>query len=117
MIADQGDEDTQDAELQKLYEKIKGNSRDLREEALNQGIHEVGLSTFLEHIGYSRKQISWTPESGLPFPGKLPNGARSSAVNATFGNRQSSAVISGRYSERGAAPTVSSGQTSKAYSN
>jgi hypothetical protein len=117
VIANQGDEDTQDAELQKLYKKIKDNSRDLREEALNQGIHEVGLSTFLEHIGYSRKQISWTPESGLPFPGKLPNGARSSAVNATFGNRQSSAVISGQYSERGAAPTISSGQTSKAYSN
>lgn len=117
VIADQGDLDTQDLELQTLYKKIKDNSQVLKDEALNLGIHEVGLSTFLEHIGYSRKQISWTPESGLSFPGKLPNGARSSAVNATFGNRQSSSVISGQFSQRKAAPTVSSGQNSKAYSN
>ena len=117
IIADQGDDDTQDVELQILSKKIKDNSGVLREQALNLGIHEVGLSTFLEHVGYSRKQISWTPESGAAFPGKLANGSRSSAVNATFGNRQSSAVISGQYSECGAAPTVSSGQNSKAFSN
>ena len=57
IIADQGDDDTQDVELQILSKKIKDNSGVLREQALNLGINEVGMSTFLEHVGYSRKQI------------------------------------------------------------
>lgn len=117
VIADLGDPDTKDPELEKLYKTIFDNAAVLRKEAEKLGIYEVGLSTFLEHVGYSRKQVSWTPESSEGFTARLTNGARSSTVNGTVGNRVSSAVISGRYSGRRSPASVSTGQTSKAYSN
>lgn len=116
VIADQGDSDASDANVQELAKKIRENTQVLKDKALNLGIHEIGLSTFLEHIGYSRKQVSWTPERQQPFPGKLPNGARSSAVNATSGLRHSLGAVSGLYSGRKKAPTQSYGQTSGVYS-
>ncbi|MEQ9407274.1 MAG: hypothetical protein RIK87_06085 [Fuerstiella sp.] len=117
VIADLGDQETKDTELEKLYRAIFDNAAILRKEAEKLGIYEVGLSTFLEHIGYSRKQVSWTPESSTGFPGRLTNGARSSTVNGTVGNRESSAVIGGRFSQRRTPSMVSGGTTSKAYSN
>lgn len=117
VIADLGDPDTKDSELIKLYERITNNSQELRQEAEKLGIYEVGLSTFLEYIGHSRKQVAWTPESSTGFPGRLTNGAKSRTVNGTMGNRVSSAVISGKYSGRRRRTTVSGGTTSKAYQN
>lgn len=117
VIADLGDSETKDQSLQILHKKINDNANVLRKEAEKLGIYEVGLSTFLEYIGYSRKQMAWTPESSQRFPGVLPNGAKSHQVNASFGNRTSSAVISGRFSERRRQTSISSGTTSKAYSN
>lgn len=116
VIADQGDSESSDTNVQKLAQKIRENTQVLKDKALNLGIHEIGLSTFLEHIGYSRKQVSWTPERQQPFPGKLVNGARSSAVNATSGQRFSLGNVSGLYSDRKKAVTESYGQTSGVYS-
>lgn len=116
VIADQGDQDSADGEVVKLSRTIRQNTQVLKDKALNLGIHELGLATFLEHIGYSRKQISWTPESQRPFPGKLVNGARSSQVNSSYGRRESGGVVSGLYSDRRKPTTESYGQTSGVYS-
>lgn len=115
VVGDLGDLNTKDQKLQVLYEKIQQNAQLLRKEAEKKGIYEVGLSTFLEHIGYNRKQVSWTPENEEPFPGVLVNGARSAKVNGSMGNRASSASISGVYSGRRRTPSVSTGTTSKYY--
>jgi hypothetical protein len=104
----------QDPAIRKLYEQIHKSTAVLEEDAIEHGIYEIGLSTFLEHIGYSRKQIAWTPEQ-VTFPGKLANGARSDSVGATFGNRASSAVISGAFSGRSQPTTSSTGTTSGSF--
>ena len=116
VIADQGDSDASDTNVQQLAQKIRENTQVLKDKALNLGIHEIGLSTFLEHIGYSRKQVSWTPERQQPFPGKLVNGARSPSVNSTSGRRHSLGAVSGLYSGRKVPVTESYGQTSGVYS-
>lgn len=117
VIADLGDEDsTQNNDLLTIYEKIRKNTNTLKNRALNLGVYEIGLSTFLEHIGYSRKQLAWTPESQSGFPARLANGSRSSSARASFGQRQSSGAISGAYSNRRRTTTVSGGATSAAYS-
>lgn len=116
VIADQGDQDSADGKVVEQARTIRQNTRVLKDKALNLGIQEIGLSTFLEHIGYSRKQISWTPESQRAFPGKLVNGARSSQVNSTSGRRESLGAVSGLYSARKKPATESYGQTSGVYS-
>lgn len=117
VVGDLGDPNTKDPKLVSLFEKIQRNAQLLRKEAEKKGIYEVGLSTFLEHIGYNRKQVSWTPENEEPFPGILTNGARSARVNGSMGNRASSAAISGVYSGRRRQQPVSTGTTSKYYKN
>ncbi len=107
VIADLGDQSTANAELKDLYRQINENADVLRKEAEKRGIYEVGLSTYLEHIGYKRRQIAWTPESADGFPAVLPNGAHSRAVGARGAKRESSAVISGKFSKR-RTPTSSS---------
>ena len=99
VIADQGDlkAGILDSEVQKLLKKIRDNSNVLRERTLNLGIHEVGLATFLEHVGYKRRQISWTPTNGLPYPGRLTNGSRSSHVNDILRDRASHGNVSGLF--------------------
>ena len=115
VIGDLGNTETKDQELVTLFEAIQKKANKLLREAEKRGIYDVGLSTYLEHIGYTRKQASWTPENSTGFPGKLVNGAKSAAVNASYGNRQSSAVISGRFSGRRRQTAVSAGTTSKYY--
>lgn len=119
VIGDIGDPSSTSAEsgLEALYMEIRKKKGVLEEEAENLGIYPIGLSSFLEHIGYSRKQLAWTPENGQPFPGKLANGAKSARANSSFGGRESSAVISGRFSGRNQGTLTSGGTTSKAYSN
>ncbi|MCP4787414.1 MAG: hypothetical protein GY903_19290 [Fuerstiella sp.] len=116
IIADLGD-DTENQELEQIYKLIRDNSQKLRNRAENLGIYEIGLSTFLEHIGYSRKQVKWTPEGGRSFPGRLPNGSHSAAVNSSFRQSQSSAVISGKYSGLSKSTTTSIGNNSKVFGN
>jgi hypothetical protein len=116
IIADLGD-DTENQELEQIYKRIRDNTQKLRNQAENLGIYEIGLSTFLEHIGYSRKQVKWTPESSRSFPGILPNGSHSDSVNSSFRQSQSSAVISGKYSGLSKSTTTSIGNNSKAFGN
>ncbi len=108
---------SEESGLEALYLEIRRKTEVLKEESENLGIYPIGLSSFLEHIGYSRKQMAWTPENGQPFPGKLANGAKSAKANSSFGGRESSAVISGRFSGRHQDTVTSGGTTSKAYSN
>ncbi|MCA9048924.1 MAG: hypothetical protein KDA89_09375 [Planctomycetaceae bacterium] len=116
IIADLGDDaDTNDNVLAGIYKRIQENAQVLRNEAENRAVHEVGLSTFLEFMGYRRSEISWRPESGAAFPGRLSHGARSGSSGASSGGRESSAAISGRFSNRGTSPTTSTGTTSNAY--
>jgi hypothetical protein len=119
VIGDLGDPSTTSEEsgLEALYLEIRKNTEILKAESENLGIYPIGLSSFLEHIGYSRKQVAWTPENGQPFPGKLANGAKSTQANSSFGARESSAVISGQFSGRSKSTVTSGGTTSKAYSN
>ncbi len=116
IIADLGD-DTENQELEQIYKLIRDNTQRLRNQAENLGIYEIGLSTYLEHIGYSRKQVKWTPDSGRSFPGRLPNGSHSASVNSSFQQSQSSAVISGKYSGLSKATTTSVGNNSKLFGN
>lgn len=116
VIADQGDQDSADGKVVELSRTIRQSTQVLKDKALNLGIHEIGLATFLEHIGYSRKQISWTQESQRPFPGKLVNGARSSQVNSSYGRRESGGAVSGLFYPDRRKRTESYGQTSGVYS-
>ena len=94
VIGDTGDRSTvEDPTVQQLYDEIHRSTEILKDDGREHGVYEIGLSTFLEHIGYSRKQIAWTREQ-VDFPGKLANGGHSTTVGQTFGNRSSSAVIS-----------------------
>lgn len=108
VIGDLGDQSrtSEDAGLEALYDDIRKKTEILKAESENLGIYPIGLSSFLEHIGYSQKQRAWTPENGQPFPGRVRTQ-----------NRESSAVISGRYSGRNKSSLESSGATSGAYSD
>ena len=117
VIADLGDESTQNQELATIYEKIRKNTIQLKNRALNLGVYEIGLSTFLEHIGYSRKQLAWRPESQGGFPIKLANGSRSSSARAKIGRRESSGQTSALFSGTRRPTTVSGGTTSAAYTD
>ena len=107
VIAGQGNLDTEDTDVQIRSQAIRTSTEVLKDKALNLGIQEIGLSTFLEHIGYSRKQLSWSSESQQPFPRK-----RTTQKGQTY----SSGQVSGLYSDRKKANTESSGQTSGVYS-
>ena len=118
VIGDLGDPSSSsgDNALETLYKEMREKTEILKAESENLGIYPIGLSSFLEHIGHSRKQIAWTAENGQLFPNRLPNASRSASARATFGGRESSAAISGRFSTRGADPLTSGGTTSGAYS-
>lgn len=96
---------------------IRKNKGVLEDQAENLGIYPIGLSSFLEHIGYNRKQIAWTPENGQPFPSHLTGGALSSSAGSHKGVTSSNNAISGAYSGSTKPSLISGGTTSKAYSN
>lgn len=118
VIGDLGDENSSsaDADLEAVYEQMRENTAALEEKCAGLGIYPIGLSAFLEHIGFSPKQRAWTAESGKPFPSILTNGARSAATNGRVGDRESGAAISGLYTKRNRAATESTGNVSKLYS-
>lgn len=118
VIGDLGDpnKSSDDIGQQQQYEQIRKKTEVLKAESENLGIYPIGLSSFLEHIGYSRPHVAWTPENGQPFPGHSSGSAGRSA-NATLGNRESGSSISGRYSGRKNSSLTSGGTTSGAYSN
>lgn len=118
VIGDIGDPNVtnKDPELETMFKTMRDNKQALEEECEILGIYPIGLSAFLEHIGFSPKQQAWTPESGKKFPSTLANGARSAATNTPFGNRESSAAISGLFNDRRKASTESTGNVSKIYS-
>lgn len=64
-------EDEKNAKLQAIYKRTRENTEALKKRAADLGVYEISLSTFLNRIGYSAKQVAWTPENGQPFPDKL----------------------------------------------
>ncbi|MCA9084777.1 MAG: hypothetical protein KDA81_12010 [Planctomycetaceae bacterium] len=118
IIGDIGDDaDTNDPALIDIYKRIQTNTSTLKNAAENYGVYPVGLSTFLEHLGYKRRQIAWRPEAAGGFPSSLAHGSRSSSSGSSSGSRESSAAISGRFSSRKKPTSVSTGTTSSAFGN
>jgi len=98
-----------------ILKKVARKRKELVEEARENGTRVVNLNTFLDIVGYKSQRRLWAPGEEIPW--KLSAGSRSTAVNATLGQRESSGQVSGRYSrsKRLKQPT-STGQTSKSYS-
>ena len=115
LVGDLGDEDTQDTIQRELNNKIRIIKVRMEQAATDNGVYVLSLSRFLDYIGYSRKSLAWSPTK--PFPATLPNGSRSTSVDATFGSRQSSAAISGAVGGRAKRPLPSTGSTSALYKN
>ncbi|MEI7701236.1 MAG: hypothetical protein WCK86_15665 [Planctomycetia bacterium] len=115
LVADLGDENTQDTVQKELNNKIRAIKVKMEQAATDNGVYVLSLSRFLDYIGYSRKSLAWSPTK--PFPANLPNGAKSTSVNATFGSRSSSAAISGSVSGRTRKVFPSTGSTSALYKN
>lgn len=118
IIGDVGDPNSSsaDADQEAIFEQMRRNKAELEVKCAGLGIYPVGLTAFLEHIGFSPKQRAWTAESGKPFPSVLTNGARSASTNGRIGDRESGAAISGLYTDRRRAATQSTGNVSKLYS-
>jgi len=115
LIGDLGDDNTRDTGQQEINNRIRAIKVKLEQAATDNGVYVLSLSRFLDYIGYSRKSLAWSQTR--PFPATLPNGAKSTSVNATFGSRQSSAVISGAFSGAPKRPLTSTGATSGLYKN
>ena len=95
---DANEDDARDERRLETYRAIQRSTAQLQKAAENHGVFEVGLSTFLEYMGYRRKNLMF--RTGNAYPRHLANGARSPRVGSTFGNRASSAAISGAFSNR-----------------
>jgi len=116
IIADLGknaDEDSKDETRLATYRQMQLNAGVLQRQAENHGVYEIGLSAFLEFLGYTKKRTAW--RAGRTFTARLANGARSTSVRSSIGNRQSSAVISRRFSKRKRPNTTSQGAVSELY--
>ena len=118
VIGDVGDINSSslDSSQEIVFQQMRENKATLEEKCAGLGIYPIGLSTFLEHIGFSPKQTAWTVDSGKPHPAILVNGARSAATNGRIGDRASGAAISGLYTDRTRPSPVSTGNVSKIYS-
>jgi hypothetical protein len=101
---------TNDTVKQALYQEMQQNASKMRNAALNHGVHVISLSSFLEYVGYSRKDLTF--KSGNKFPGFLPNGGSSESVSS--GPRQSytDSQVSGLFAKPRRKPPESSGATS-----
>jgi hypothetical protein len=97
VIGDLGDGvDTQDTFRQAIYRKIQHNAQEMREQALANGVYVISLTSFLEYLGYSRKQLDWNP-TATEFPTTMPNGAKSTSADARYRQSKSSAQVSGLF--------------------
>lgn len=119
VIGDVGDPNSSslNPDEEAIFQLLRDNKAELELKCAGLGIYPVGLSTFLEHIGFSPKQRAWTAESGRSHPSVLVNGARSAFTNGRIGDRASSAAISGLYTDRKQSLPESTGQVSKLYSD
>jgi len=116
IIGDLGDADqTQDSVKQALYQKIQQNASKMKNAALNHGVHVISLSSFLEYVGYSRKNIAFT--TGNKFPGFLTNGGLSPSVSSSPRRTASVGGVSALYAKPGRKPPESNGATSGVYKN
>ncbi len=125
IIADLGEEaadDTDDQTRLATYSEIQINTGKLQLEAENHGVYEIGLATFLEFLGYTKKHIAWRRGehfslvlNGMSRPLMLPNGAKSRSVRTSIGNRTSSGTVSELYTTRKRPRTISQGHVSELY--
>ncbi len=116
IIGDLGETNqTQDSVKQALYQKMQQNASKMKNAALNHGVHVLSLSSFLEYIGYSRKNIAFKP--GDKFPGFLPNGGLSPTVSSKPRQVPSGASVSGIFSNPGRKPQASNAAVSALYAN
>ena len=106
---------TQDSVRQALYQKMRENASIMNNAALNHGVHVISLSSFLEYVGYSRKNIAFT--TGNKFPGFLANGGLSSSVSSSPRRTASVGGVSGLYAKPGRKPPESNGAISARYKN
>ena len=119
VIADLGkdaDEDSKDETRLKTYALIQQNTGFLQEQAENYGVYEIGMSAFLEFLGYTKKRTVW--RSGQTFvapPVFLANGSKSSSVSSSIGNRESAGEVSPLFSKRKRPNTTSQGAVSALY--
>jgi hypothetical protein len=106
---------TQDTVKQALYQKMQQNASRMRNAALNNGVHVISLSSFLEYVGYSRKNLAFI--RGNKFPGFLPNGGSSASVTSSPRSPAAMGAVSGLYGKPGRRPPESNGGTSGLYRN
>jgi len=116
IIGDLGETNqTQDSVKQALYQKMQQNASKMKNAALNHGVHVISLSSFLEYIGYSRKNITFKP--GDRFPGFLTNGGLSASVSSEPRTNSSLGAVSGLYNRPGRKPHEANGAVSGLYAN
>jgi hypothetical protein len=116
IIGDLGESNqTQDTVKQALYQKMQQHAAGMRKAALNNGIRVVSLSSFLEYIGYSRKNIAFL--DGNVFPGILNNGALSKTITSSPRRASSTSGVSGLYANPKRQPAASNGATSALFKN
>ncbi len=120
LIADLGDENTEDTVQRELNSKIRRVKDRMEQVATDNGVYLLSLSRFLDYIGYSRKSLVWSPTR--KFPATLPNGGLSDLVHPTFGEKSGATIrpdslgsVSGVYMKRKAKQPVSMGSTSSLY--
>lgn len=118
VIADLGkDVDEEDVNETRLltFREIQRNTGLLQRQAENHGVYEIGLSAFLEFLGYTRKRTAW--RAGQTFKAVLPNGAKSASVDAATGNRISTGTVSQKYTTRRRYSNTSQGAVSELFKN
>ncbi|MEZ6034126.1 MAG: hypothetical protein R3C17_13610 [Planctomycetaceae bacterium] len=106
---------TKDTVKQAVYQKMQQHASKMKNAALNHGVHVISLSSFLEYIGYSRKNLSYI--DGSKFPGFLPNGGNSASVTSSPRRPASVGAVSGLYGKPGRKPPESNGAISSLYRN
>ena len=94
---------------------MQQNASKMKNSALNHGVHVISLSSFLEYIGYSRKNITYKP--GDRFPGYLTNGGLSPTVSSEPRRASSQGAVSGLYAHPGRKPHEANGAVSGLYAN
>jgi hypothetical protein len=113
------DEDTKDTTRLKTYAEIQKKTGFLQEQAENYGVYEIGMSAFLEYLGYTKKVTVWRSSQTFGSPPVPPlflaNGAKSSSVSSSVGNRESAGQVSPLFSKRKRPNTSSQGAVSGLY--
>jgi predicted nucleic acid-binding Zn-ribbon protein len=110
------DEDSKDVTRLKTYAEIQKKTGFLQEQAENHGVYEIGMSAFLEFLGYTKKRTVWRAEQTFVAPPVfLANGSKSSSVSSSIGNRESAGQVSPLFSKRKRPNPASQGVVSELY--